>query len=244
MPFNGTGRFGRLYSWIADSAAGIDILPDRMDADTNDIANALNNCLTLDGQSSPSNNISMNGHRLTNIGAAVDAGDALTKASITLAVIKSALGFTPVQQGTGIGQDGGAAPVKIGLNGTSGSTKPKLDLNGLDYGTLWTDKGATFTGSASAWVMKWPNGFTLQGGMVTAAGDQQITFPAVFTTSYGVWTRFLGRSSNPLNLLDVNVGTPNTSGFAGGPREISGSGSVIVASGTGWYWIAAGFITP
>ncbi len=244
MAFNGQGKFSRLYSWLTQSNAGLNIDPATMDQDTNDIANALNNCITRDGQGGPTADIPWNGHKITGLAPAQNPGDALSLGGITLAVIKAALGFTPVQQGTGVGQDGGTAAIKIGLSSVAASTKPKLTVGGNDYGTLWSDAGCIFTGSATAWVMKWPNGFTLQGGMVTAAGDQQITFPVVFTTLYGVLTRFLGRSQNPLNILDVNVGTPNTSGFAGGPREISGSGSVTVASGTGWYWIAAGFITP
>ena len=38
MSWNGGGNFNRLYSWVADKAAGLNISSVRMDADTNDIA--------------------------------------------------------------------------------------------------------------------------------------------------------------------------------------------------------------
>lgn len=64
MSWNGSGTFNRLYSWIADRAAGLMISSVRMDADTNDIvSNGLANCLTRDGQGPPTANLPMNGFR-------------------------------------------------------------------------------------------------------------------------------------------------------------------------------------
>lgn len=65
MPFNGAGIFNRLFSWVADAAAGIDISASRTDSDTNDIANALNNCITRDGQGQPTGNLPMANFRHT-----------------------------------------------------------------------------------------------------------------------------------------------------------------------------------
>jgi MYXO-CTERM domain-containing protein len=54
MPWTGAGSFSRIFSWQADKAAGLDISSVRLDTDTNDItANGLGNCLTRDGQGSP-----------------------------------------------------------------------------------------------------------------------------------------------------------------------------------------------
>ena len=37
MSWNGAGVFNRIYSWVADKNAGIDITASRMDTDTDDI---------------------------------------------------------------------------------------------------------------------------------------------------------------------------------------------------------------
>jgi hypothetical protein len=69
MSWNGAGVFNRLFSWVADKAAGIDISSSRMDADTNDItSNGFGNTLTRDGQGSASANLPMNGFRHTGVG--------------------------------------------------------------------------------------------------------------------------------------------------------------------------------
>lgn len=70
MPFNGSGVFVRLYSWVADKNNGLDIIALRMDDDTDDITiNGLGDCLTRDGQGSASADLPMNGFRHTNVGA-------------------------------------------------------------------------------------------------------------------------------------------------------------------------------
>ncbi len=72
MGWNGSGTFNRLFSWVADKAAAINITASRMDSDTNDIVgNGLGNCITRDGQGQPSANLPMNGFKHT--GAAVGA---------------------------------------------------------------------------------------------------------------------------------------------------------------------------
>lgn len=68
MSWNGSGSFNRLYSWIADKAAGLDISSVRMDADSNDLAsNGFGNCLTRDGQGGPTNNLPMNNFKHTGL---------------------------------------------------------------------------------------------------------------------------------------------------------------------------------
>lgn len=67
MPFNGAGVFNRIYSWVADRNAGIDISSSRMDADTNDIATGLTDCITRDGQSPPTANLPMGNFHHTGV---------------------------------------------------------------------------------------------------------------------------------------------------------------------------------
>ncbi len=76
MSWNGSGVFNRLYSWVADKAAAIDITASRMDADTNDItSNGFGNCLTRDGQGQPTANLPMAGFRHTGVQNAVNRSD-------------------------------------------------------------------------------------------------------------------------------------------------------------------------
>lgn len=79
MAFNGNGIFNRLYSFVNDSLAGINILSSRMDNELNGIATGLSNTLTRDGQSPPTNNIPMGGFRLTDLATPTSAGDAVRK---------------------------------------------------------------------------------------------------------------------------------------------------------------------
>jgi hypothetical protein len=68
MSWNGSGTFNRLYSWVADKAAGLDISSTRMDADTNDItSNGFGNTLTRDGQGAPTANLPMNNFKHTGL---------------------------------------------------------------------------------------------------------------------------------------------------------------------------------
>lgn len=76
MPWNGSGIFNRIYSWVADKAANLNISSSRMDTDTNDIVtNGLGNCLTRDGQGQPTALLPMAGFRHTNVGQGVAQTD-------------------------------------------------------------------------------------------------------------------------------------------------------------------------
>jgi hypothetical protein len=76
MSWNGAGGFNRIYSWIADKAAGLNISSTRMDADSNDIAGTgFGNCLTRDGQGQPSANLPMANFRHTGVGSGIARTD-------------------------------------------------------------------------------------------------------------------------------------------------------------------------
>lgn len=79
MPFNGQGAFRRLYNWTLDAAQNINILPDRMDGDANDIAAGLSNCLTRDAQAPMLAALPMGGFQINNLAAPTSAADAATK---------------------------------------------------------------------------------------------------------------------------------------------------------------------
>lgn len=68
MPFNGTGIFERIYSWQVDAANDLNVDSERMDRDTDDIADGLSNCITRDGQSPALANLPMGGFKFTGLG--------------------------------------------------------------------------------------------------------------------------------------------------------------------------------
>ncbi len=78
MPFNGSGTFSLTYTW-ATEAGSPPIAISKLDTQEQDIADALSNCLTRDGQGKPSDHIDWNGKRLTNLGDATSDTDALNR---------------------------------------------------------------------------------------------------------------------------------------------------------------------
>lgn len=81
MPFNGSGAFTRLYNWVNDRNAAIKIRADRMDAEMDGFATGLSNTITRDGQSTISQDIPFNGKRITGLGDATAASDAMNRQS-------------------------------------------------------------------------------------------------------------------------------------------------------------------
>lgn len=71
MAWNGSGLFVRLYNWVTDAGAGIDIEATRMDGEDDNFAAGINNCLTKDGQNSPTANLPMNSKKHTNVANAM-----------------------------------------------------------------------------------------------------------------------------------------------------------------------------
>jgi hypothetical protein len=77
MSFNGTGTFN-INTSGQPVVTGTTISSTVFNALTADLANGLTNTLTKDGQSTPTNNIKMGGFKLTGLGTATTAGDALS----------------------------------------------------------------------------------------------------------------------------------------------------------------------
>src|SRR5882724_9532310 len=125
MPWSGAGTFTRIYSWVADKAAGLDISSSRMDTDTNDIATqGFGNCLTRDGQGQPTANLPMAGFRHTGAMDAVGPQDYATLAQLNALtvgasrLVSSAMGFN--------------MPVNLGLTASVGSNILTVAIKGAD----------------------------------------------------------------------------------------------------------------
>ena len=75
MPYNGSGVFSRIYSWVTDAANGLYVDSTRMDTDTDDIATGLSTCMLKDGTQIITNNIPMAGYKFTGVGLGSGASD-------------------------------------------------------------------------------------------------------------------------------------------------------------------------
>lgn len=89
MAFNGNGTFSQLYNWQTDAANGLNISSKRMQEEAQDMANALSNCLTRDGQGVPSVNLPMNGFKHT--GAAPGVADSEYTTMAQMNAVQTAL---------------------------------------------------------------------------------------------------------------------------------------------------------
>lgn len=91
MPYDGSGNFNRALgpdTWQNDAAAGIKIKSDLHDNNDNDIAGGLSNVICKDGQSSPTADITLNGHKLINVANPSSPQDAMTLNAFAAAAVR------------------------------------------------------------------------------------------------------------------------------------------------------------
>lgn len=82
MAWSGAGVFSRIYNWVNDKNAAINITASRMDGEDDGFATGLNNCLTKDGQNAATANLPMATFRHTNVGNAAARTDYASAAQI------------------------------------------------------------------------------------------------------------------------------------------------------------------
>lgn len=133
MPFNGSGSFQSLALPTFPAFSGDIIYAARFNSNLNDIFAGLTNCVTRDGQSPPSTDLPMNGHKLTGLGDGTATGQALTwnqsgavKFGGTLEVV-GAVTLDTTLTVTGILQT--VANVGVGTAPSAWST-PTIDVSG------------------------------------------------------------------------------------------------------------------
>lgn len=88
MAFNGAGVFTRLYNWVTDAANSINITASRMDEDTQDIVDGLSNCICKDGQTTITADIPFSDNKITGLGDATDAQDAVNLRTLQTSIIQ------------------------------------------------------------------------------------------------------------------------------------------------------------
>lgn len=153
MPFNGSGVFSRLYSWVNDAAANIKIRADRMDNEMDGFATGLSTCITKDGQTTITANLPMAGFRHTGVGNAAARNDYAS--------------FAQVQDGKSAWVDGGGTADAI-------TATYSIPITSLVDGQLCfvraTAANATTTPTFSPNSLT-PRTIVKQGGAALAAGE-------------------------------------------------------------------------
>ena len=144
MPFNGSGT----YSLPAGNpvVSGTTISSTTTNNTNSDIATALTNCLTRDGQSTPSANLPMNAKKLTGLAAGTTAGDSVRYEQIQyLNGVASAgtSGYVLTSNGAGTAPSFQALSVSGYLPTTGGTMTGNLTLD------AYTEKVATLATSGT-----------------------------------------------------------------------------------------------
>lgn len=205
MPWNGSGVFARIYSWAADRDAGLDILADRMDTDTDDIAQGLMHCLTVNGETVPTANLPMANFRHTGAAAGVADTDYATLGQIKNGGGGLAGGFLPLSGGTIAG------PLTVAQNRlvVSGGSSPSLALvntaGGGPFG-MWSAAGFLAFGLTDT-------SGAPQGSFIRMDAGGNTTFTAAVTVDgaiTGAANRLIasGGSSPSVTLVNTAGGGP------------------------------------
>jgi hypothetical protein len=207
MSFNGSGTF-QINSAGQPVVTNTIISSTAFNALTADLATGLSTCLTRNGQSTPTANIPLGGFKLTNVGAATLAGDAL---SFGAAATISTLTLTNALAVTGGGTGAATLTGVLRGNGTSAFTAATA---GTDYvaPTVATNFTATqtFSGGTSALAAKLYNaleGVTISATAATGTIAYNVTSQSVlyYTTNASAnWTlNVRGNGTTSLNSLMV-----------------------------------------
>jgi hypothetical protein len=148
---------------------------------------------------------------------------------------QAALGYPPVQQGTGVGQSTNV--VKLGWSGSN----LKYTIDTSDMGNLWGDNNGTKS-LANNGYQKLPSGLIIQWGYagVSGSGDTVVTMPIAFPNS-GLAVVLTPDASPPGNQV-VAYTTYNftASQFTVAPRYIQYAAAAGYANQS-TRWIAVGY---
>ena len=201
MPFNGSGT----YTLPAGNpvTTGTTISSTTTNNTNSDIATALTNCLTRDGQSTPSADLPMNSHKLTELAAGTSNGDSVRFEQVQyLANVSGAGTVGQVLTSAGSGSPTWNNPTLLG--GVQGSILYQSAANTtsvLDPGTSGQVLASGGTGANPSWISL---PISLTGNI------------AVFTSS-GTWTC-------PANIVKAKITVIGGGGSAGNGVSQSGGG--------------------
>lgn len=193
MPFDGSGNYTPAAAPNFPAIAGTTISSTYYNAVINDIAVALGNCLTRDGQGKPSTNINWNAKNLTNIATLAAATLQLTNAlGISYGgtglsgtptngqlLIGNGTGYTlaTLSAGSGVSITNSAGGVSIAATG-SGGTVTSVQASGGSTGLTFS--GGPITGSGT---------LTLGGTLAVGFGGTGSTTVAGAQTNLQVYSK-------------------------------------------------------
>ena len=254
--WDGSGVFTRVYSWVADAAANIDISSSRMDTDTDNItSNGFSNCLTRDGQGIATANLPMGGFKHTNVANGVAASD-----YAAFGQIQSGVSSWAVAGGTSDAITASFTPAVTSLTdgillwvraaATNLTSVPTFSPNGLTAHPIVraaaliqiaigdivaaTDIGLRYNASASQWVLVNTPSIPV-GGMVPFFGasvPQGFALPQgqnLSATTFPAANAVLGTTYGSPG--GGNFTMPDLRGRVPAGLDAGGSGRITVAGG-------------
>lgn len=218
MAFNGSGVFVRLYNWVNDRNNGIKIQATRMDNEMDGMATGLSTCMTKDGQSTPTANIPLGNFRLTGVGAAVNAGDAVNAGQIQGGLLTTytdtgAADAYVITPSPVLAAYASLQSFRVKIANTNLTTTPTLNVNGL-----------------GAKAIKTPAGGNPVAGALQAGAIVDFTYDGTNMKLLGGINGGTGDVTGPASSVDSEIALfDSTSGKA--IKRATGTGYIKVTSG-------------
>lgn len=162
MPRNGSGEYSLPYNWNTDKTDGIKVLASRMQAQDQDIANALTQSVSKDGQTAYTGDQDFNGNKCVDLGDGEDAADSVNVSQVQTGEFQ----FFGVSTTTPAGTNG--EDYDIGPSPTISVYPPYVRFSFLCHYTCIDNPNIRF-GSLATKTLKKSNGAS--GYIALEAGD-------------------------------------------------------------------------
>lgn len=233
--WNGAG------GWAADATAGIGIEAGRHDTQDTDFQNGINNCLTKDGQNTPTANLPMGGYKHTGAAVATSATDYMTFGQISNTTTTVSVGPITSSSGLNVNTSSPATPVletMVWSNDVSGAQAFLAKSRGTSTGSHvivqnGDELGAIkFRGSNGT---GWNNAAAITaevGGTPGATNDMPGRL-IIWTTPDGSGTLNNRMQFEPNGLIGVNNTTPTARFDVQGPGGTSVGRYASTSTGLG-----------
>ncbi len=168
MPF-ANGRFTRLYSYVTDASQGIEPSSERFDAEFNDFATGLSTAVLHDGTSTITADIPFNGRRVTGLGDATAATDAISWQIGDARYLRQDAGTTDVASAATTDIGAAATPL-VRITGTTTITSFGTSANSFRLVTFAGALKLTHNGT-SLLLPGAVDHYTVAGDMLLLASD-------------------------------------------------------------------------